>query len=357
MNQKTQQQGLTKVDTIRGLLEKMRPEIQKVLPKHLDPARIIRMALTDFQTVKHLNECTQESFLGALMECSQLGLEPGRVLGQAYLIPFKNKQGQYICKLIPGYQGLCAIARRSGEIRAIYARPVYENDSFDYWYGLDEDLKHKPAKTSKGILVFVYAVARLANGEKQFEVMDIEEIEKIHTRSRAADDGPWQTDYVEMAKKTVLKRLCKSLPASVELRTSLAMDVHEDEIQSEGVVEDDWGVLPSTQEIRKMSPTPNPTALAFQIQKQPKAKSGPIELDNDLLDVRVRVKDALDNAPIPMGTDKRTACEMALREASKIMRDERNGGDYWLDLEQIATCTDLNWLRQTAEKLEKMVEG
>lgn len=340
MNQKTQQQGLTKVDTIRGLLEKMRPEIQKVLPKHLDPSRIIRMALTDFQTVKYLNECTQESFLGALMECSQLGLEPGRILGEAYLLPFKNKTGQYICKLIPGYRGLIAIARRSGEIKAIYARAVFENDSFDYWYGLNEGLEHKPAKGDRGELTYVYAVARLASGETQFEVMDIKEINGIMARSMAGENGSWGTDKVEMSKKTCLKRLCKGIPASLQLRTSLAMGVHEDEIQQESVVEDDWGVLPSTQQIYKMNPVP----------KQQKSKTGPIELDNDLLDARLRVKDAitvLERSPEWDAKD-------LLPEASLKMKD---GTKYWLSYDQLDSCVDIDWLKQTAEKLEKMVEG
>jgi phage RecT family recombinase len=221
------------------------------------------MALTDFQQVRHLNECTAESFLGALMECSQLGLEPGRVLGQAYLLPFKNKTGQYICRMIPGYQGLCAIARRSGEIKKIWSRAVYENDYFDYDYGLDEFLKHKPTKDEGGELIYVYAAAVLMNGEKQFEVMNLKDIEKSRSRSKSADDGPWVTDFIAMAKKSCLKKLCRSLPSSIQLRAALSMDSREEDHQDFPLEEDNFGVLPSPQEIRLIKPVKENSDVSF----------------------------------------------------------------------------------------------
>jgi recombination protein RecT len=373
-----QVQGLTKIDTIRGLLEKMKPEIQKVLPKHLDPARIIRMALTDFQQVRHLNECTAESFLGALMECSQLGLEPGRVLGQAYLLPFKNKMGQYICRMIPGYQGLCAIARRSGEIKAIYARAVLENDSFDYWYGIHEGLQHKPAMGERGELTYVYAVARLKSDETQFEVMDLSEIEKVRLRSRAADDGPWVTDFVEMAKKTVLKRLCKSLPASVELRQSIALDSVDDKNHIDSSLEEDnFGVLPSPQEIRLIKPNPKTqeeghedydrsnTGIYNQnfdeginssreklvgegVNKSSQESQKKDPKQKEIASLRMTIQDRLFN----LSGGNEFDIQQFLKDTS--LKSKCSMGHMFLTVQDLATCENVAWMREIAESLEKI---
>jgi recombination protein RecT len=382
------QQGLTKIDTIRGLLEKMKPEIQKVLPKHLDPARIIRMALTDFQQVRHLNECTAESFLGALMECSQLGLEPGRVLGQAYLLPFKNKMGQYICRMIPGYQGLCAIARRSGEIKAIYARAVCENDDFDYCYGLEEFLSHKPAMGERGELTYVYAVAKLRSDETQFEVMDLSEIEKVRLRSRAADDGPWVTDFVEMAKKTVLKRLCKSLPASVELRQSIALDSVDDKNHVDSSLEEDnFGVLPSPQEIRLIKPVKENADVSFDRSRgrspegidspSDEYASGNVLSENNPrgseTDIRTEEKKSNQHIETTKKDPKQkeiTSLRMDIQNRlfesalnpehmAELLKDvslkcKCSMGHMFLTVQDLATCENVAWMKEIADSLGQM---
>lgn len=207
------------------------PAIKKqmalALPKHLTAERLARIATTEIRRVPALASCSPESFLGAIMQCAQLGIEPSNGLGHAYLIPFgngKDRQGRPNVQLIVGYRGMIDLARRSGQIISISARAVYENDEFSYEYGLHEDLKHKPSDgIDAGALTHVYAVARLHGGGVQFEVMSRKQIELARAHSKAKN-GPWFDHYEEMAKKTVIRRLFKYLPVSIEIQRAVSLD-------------------------------------------------------------------------------------------------------------------------------------
>src|SRR5690606_22598960 len=128
-------------------------------------------------------------------------------------------------QFIVGYRGMIDLARRSGQILSIEARTVQEKDHFEVEFGLDSKVAHRPAweVADRGALTFVYAVAKLKDGGVQFEVMSRAEIEAIRDASqgyqmakRYARDGkinsPWATNFEEMAKKTVIRRLFKYLP-------------------------------------------------------------------------------------------------------------------------------------------------
>ncbi len=130
-------------DSIVDLIEKMKPEIARALPKHVTPDRMARVALTALRTNKQFAECTPQSLLACIMQASQLGLEVNTPLGHAYLIPRKNK-GTMECTLLIGYQGLIELARRSGQVRALWAFPVYEGDVFKVAYGLKPNVEHEP---------------------------------------------------------------------------------------------------------------------------------------------------------------------------------------------------------------------
>jgi recombination protein RecT len=198
--------------SVKQLIQQMTPEIKKALPAHLDADRIARIAMTLISTNRALAECTPESFLGALMTASQLGLEPGP-LGEAYLVPY-GKQVTFI----PGYRGLIKLAYQSGMVKRIGAHIVHENDAFDYSLGTHPTLKHRPDMLKPGRAIGVYAVATLASGETPFVVLAVDEIEAIRRRSRAAKNGPWVTDWDAMARKTAVRQLARWLPLSPDLR-------------------------------------------------------------------------------------------------------------------------------------------
>lgn len=210
--------------TVMGLLEQMKGEIARCLPSHLTPDRMARIAMTELRKTPKLQECDPMSFIAAIMQASQLGLEPG-IMGSCYLIPFFNsKLGKFECTFMPGYRGFLDLARRSGQIKSLVARAVYENDVFEYEYGLEERVTHKPAMDERGELKAVYAVALLKDGGHQFEVMSKREIEAVRQKSQGKNAGPWTEYYDEMARKTVVRKLFKWLPCSVEMQKAVSLD-------------------------------------------------------------------------------------------------------------------------------------
>jgi len=218
----------TNQKTIIGLLEQMKGEITRCLPKHLTTERMTRIAITELRKNPKLGECDPTSYIAAIMQASQLGLEPG-ILGSCYLIPFYNKKfDRYECTFMPGYRGFLDLARRSGQITSLVARAVYEQDEFSYEFGLNEKLIHKPSMDEKGKLIAVYAVAILKDGGHQFEVMNVKEINIIRDQSKSKNDGPWITNYDEMAKKTVLRKLFKWLPCSIEMQKTVSLDEQQE---------------------------------------------------------------------------------------------------------------------------------
>jgi recombination protein RecT len=216
-----------RMETLRSLLEAAKPSMSQVVPKHVTPERLVKLALVAASRTPLLLQCEPKSIVQGVMTAAQLGLDCGGVLGSAYLVPFKNTKngGRYEAQLIVGYRGLVDLARRSGEIETIEAHVVYAHDSFEVAYGLDPVLRHVPCLTGDaGDPILVYAIARLKDGGRQVEVMTRAEVERIRSRSRAGSSGPWVTDWSEMARKTVVRRLCKYLPLSPELADALVAD-------------------------------------------------------------------------------------------------------------------------------------
>ena len=210
--------------TMQDYIKKMQGEIAKALPSVLTPERFTRITLSALSTNAKLAQTTPKSFLGAMMTSAQLGMEPNTPLGQAYLIPYKN-HGVLECQFQLGYKGLIDLAYRSGQVSTIQAQTVYANDEFEYELGLEPKLRHVPAKTNRGEPIFFYAVFRTKDGGYGYEVMSIDEV-RTHAKkySKAYGNGPWQTNFEEMAKKTVLKKALKYAPLKTEFVRGLSAD-------------------------------------------------------------------------------------------------------------------------------------
>ncbi|EAU0670485.1 recombination protein RecT [Salmonella enterica] len=208
----------------------MKEQLAVALPRHMTAERMIRIATTEIRKVPALGDCDTMSFVSAIVQCSQLGLEPGGALGHAYLLPFGNKNeksGKKNVQLIIGYRGMIDLARRSGQIASLSARVVREGDDFSFEFGLEEKLVHRPGENEDAPVTHVYAVARLKDGGTQFEVMTRKQIELVRAQSKAGNNGPWVTHWEEMAKKTAIRRLFKYLPVSIEIQRAVSMDEKE----------------------------------------------------------------------------------------------------------------------------------
>lgn len=215
-----------KLDDIRELFTTKRAQLQACLGREVSLERFCQVAIMAIQANPTLLNCTKLTLFSSVASAIKLNLEIDE-RGHAYLIPYKQT-----CQLIIGYRGLMELARRSGSIQKIVARRVREDEQFEVLQGTEERIAHGYKRDSKAPVVAYYAVAtyvaKNADGDlvdfTQFEVMDMDEIEAIRSRSKAKDNGPWVTDYDEMAKKTVVRRLCKYLPLTPVAAEAIALD-------------------------------------------------------------------------------------------------------------------------------------
>ena len=239
--------------------------ISQLLPRQLTVERMQRLSLGILRTNKQLNVAAKDnphSFVAAVVSACKLGLEPGI---DAHLVPFKNrKTGVTEIQFIPDYRGLLKLARQSGEVTAVQVNIVYDQDEFSMELGLEDKVKHVPkTKGDRGEILLVYGVAKFKDGSHHFEWMSKDSIDKIRAGSKASDTGPWKTDYEEMARKTLVRRICKYLPRTLELDIATkVIDAHEE--GKRAVVEGDVVIIDGDldEETPPTKDTPEPNGKA-----------------------------------------------------------------------------------------------
>lgn len=216
--------------------------MHEALPKGFSAEKALSAFKSEISRTPALQRCSPDSLVKSVIQAAQLGLEVNGILGHAYLVPYGAN-----CQFMLGYRGMIALARRSGQIISIYAQAVYKNDIFEFEFGLEEKLRHVPAVGDRGELIYAYAISKLENtysqaGKEgiQFDVMSRSDIDKIKSRSQSAKGAysPWKTDYEEMAKKTVLRRLFKYLPISIDIQEGIAREEVKDLTQDYKEAED-----------------------------------------------------------------------------------------------------------------------
>lgn len=212
--QRGQQQAPT---TIATFIQTLTPEIARAVPRGMDADRLARIALTEVRKTPKLANCTPESFAGALLTTAALGLEPG-MNGEAYLVPHGRE-----CTLIIGYQGLSKLFFQSPLAKTLDTHAVHANDEFDYAYGTDPYLTHKPARGDRGDVIAYYAVASLNTGASAFVVLSPAEVKELRG-GKVGPSGNIKDPQRWMERKTVLKQLIKLLPKSSNLGHAMAVD-------------------------------------------------------------------------------------------------------------------------------------
>lgn len=227
-----------KPTTITEMIQTSAKELGKAMPAHMNPERMVRIALTAIRLNPKLTQCTPESFLGSLFVLAQIGLEP--IAGQAYLLPFRNNRkvgnnwrSTMEVQALIGYKGMAALFYRHESSLTIDMQTVCANDEFDYEYGTGAFLRHKPALGDRGPATGYYAIATMKGGASKFHFMSKDqclEHGKKHSKVYDKNTGkfmpktPWVDDVDAMCMKTVLIQLAKLLPRSVELQRAIAVD-------------------------------------------------------------------------------------------------------------------------------------
>ena len=245
--------------------EAMMKEFARALPKHLTPERLVRVAITAMQENTKLWGCSDRSLVASILQSCQLGLEPDGVLGHAYLIPYAGRATLQI-----GYRGLIELAHRSGRVSGISAEVVHEKDEFEITLGTERKIRHIPNHEARdkdpgmANIRGVYAVVQFKDGYQDFEYLTFEMVEDIKSNSKAKDDGPWVTHWVEMARKTAIRKLAKRLPLSPEMTRAAVMDEYH---------EQGFTTRPPTLEIeveaqREAATTGKPTESVFPDERE-----------------------------------------------------------------------------------------
>lgn len=203
------------------LVEVMKPEIARALPRHLNADRMCRIAITEFRRQPKLGDCEIRSVFGAIITLSQLGLEPG-VMGQAYLIPYKG-----VCTAVPGWQGLADLVARAGRA-SVWTGAVFEGDEFDYAFGDRPHITHRPNEDGDEApgpekLTHVYAVGRIKGAEwPVIEVWSRAKVVKHRDRFNKVGNAHYSFQHFEMyARKVALLQVIKYMPKSVELQNAV----------------------------------------------------------------------------------------------------------------------------------------
>jgi recombination protein RecT len=223
------EKGLTRLSMTLG---KFRDKLIQALPKNRNVDQEISSVIATVASSPALQRCTPESIALAAYDAATIGL-PVNKLGLAWLVPYGNE-----AKLQIGYRGYIQLVIESGFVLDVSAECVYEHDRFKYTLGSHPNIEHEPPiKGQRGNLIAAYAIARLTNGLLKHLVMSKEQIEHIKSKSRSSSNGPWVTDYDEMAKKTVIKRLCKLLPYNLPglQKIELATDIESRNQEHSGV--------------------------------------------------------------------------------------------------------------------------
>lgn len=221
-----QNQALQKNPTsgLQSFLQARQKNLATYVAGRIKPDTLIRLALYEFSQNEWLRKCTPESIYASLISAAQLGLEPGGIRGQCYLVPYKGT-----CTLIPGWRGLVLLALRSKAVKSVFSHIVYEQDEFTIELGSDPRVVHRPfLHGDRGNVIGAYAVAILASGATDVEWMSVEELQTIREHanaSRGGKDSPAYRDHAEeMGRKAPLRRLAKRLPLGDDFYAAAAAD-------------------------------------------------------------------------------------------------------------------------------------
>lgn len=279
-NGTTPHRPATTLGGVSQLLEKYKDQIAHALPKHLTPERMIRVALTAVSQNRKLLECNALTICGSVVQASILGLEPSSVLGECFLVSSWNKKANYgkgarECQLIVGYHGKIKLVSNTGELLGLNAKAVHVNDEFEFDDGLEPFVRHKYHHLEdRGEVYGYWAGAALKNGFKRIEFARKKEIEEHRDRFALTRDkndlifGVWVEHFDAMALKTMIHRVCKLLPKSVEAQTAWQLDERAEaglpqkfsvevpiELQQTGAFDDTPDREPDMEEPKRQSET------------------------------------------------------------------------------------------------------
>ena len=212
-----------------------------LFPDNYSKTRFLNNVIQSIRKNPKVAECTQESIMGSIVECATVGLTPDGITGLAHLVPFKDRVRGLECQLVIGYKGYRKLALRNTNYVSFEMRSVFKADFFEYEFGLDPKIVHKPGLKGlvKGVeneLTHVYAYVVTKSGYKIFDVMTRAEVEAVRDSTKKGPQGKinpvWNNNFPSMAMKTVSNRLANK---QLDLEADVARIFTNDDLAMRGM--------------------------------------------------------------------------------------------------------------------------
>lgn len=224
----------TPIEVFQHNLQKYETTVLPALLKahNIDAAQFRQVVVSEVKKNPRLLEAfisNPASMYASILAGAEIGLIPSELIGEFYLIPRNIDKKMTVTPLI-GYKGMVNILLRGGRVTKIHAEVVYKNDEFTPIYGLVPNIIHKPnfdAPRNSSLITFVYAVAKMSNGEYQFSVLSRDNITAIKSMSRYNNDlyfNDKEDPNNWLLKKTALLQLAKMLPKDYYGSKAVALD-------------------------------------------------------------------------------------------------------------------------------------
>lgn len=211
---------------LSNFLDKIKPQLELALPKHLTSDRMARLALTAFSTTPALQNCDHKSIAASIMTAGQLGLEPG-VNGAGYLVPYGKT-----CTFVPGWKGLVDLVSRSGR-GTVFTGVIYRDQKYTYTDGARRDLviHNETDLESPDDITHAYAVGWVKDAAMPIiELWRVSKITKHRDALNRQGAKHYSYKYWEMyARKIPLLQVIKYMPCSIEVANAIAVSHAADE--------------------------------------------------------------------------------------------------------------------------------
>lgn len=218
-------------DPFSSFVEKHKQDFEMVIPSHIKPDRILRLAISAYRRVPDLMKCTLESVIGGVMESAALGLEVNTPMKQANLIPFRNNKTKKLeAELIIQYRGYIDLMYNHSKVLSVFGNVVFTKDHFVCRYGTHETLEHEESEeVDRGSIKGFYAYAKLRDEAYRFVYLTKAKVDNIRDTYSASyksnkEASPWHTNYIEMGVKSAVRSLEKFVPKSAEISRAVESD-------------------------------------------------------------------------------------------------------------------------------------
>lgn len=221
----------------RALIGSKMNQIQTIVSNDKAKASIFASAIANMANDYGLRNCSVESIVNTAMQIVQIGLNPNKLFGQAYVVPFKLKNGGETAQLQIGYKGLISLGMKNGwKFRAV---AVYDCDDFSLEFnGLDDKIHFAPNYDERSDddgdwvfshLVGVIVYAKDSNDNVFSEFVSKKKLEKLRLKSQNQSKKDkleyiWLDWAEEMYKAKALKYVASRLPINDRLAEAVSVE-------------------------------------------------------------------------------------------------------------------------------------